>query len=253
MFSIAIPSYKRPDTLNKKTLKALKEEGFLANQITVFVANEEERKAYEEALDPSLYGSIVVGRLGIAAQRSFITEHYPIGQPILSIDDDIRKFKKLGPYHLPTLFQQAFDYCQTNAIPMWGLYPTHSTLFMKRRFKMGCFNIVGSCFGFLNTRVSIPCAVKVDYYLSFLLYRASKKLFRLDMVSVDTNYWHGSGGLNLTRTVEVEQEAANFLVRTFPEIVKDTYVKKNGRPDIHLRKIPSFYLPPDTLAETAAE
>jgi hypothetical protein len=258
MFSIAIPSYKRPDTLGKKTLKALRDEGFLPTQITVFVANEDERRLYEAALDPSLYGSLVVGVVGLAAQRQFISEHYPLGQPLLQIDDDIRRFKKLGPYHLPTLFQQAFEYCQTHAIPLWGLYPTHSTLFMKRRFKLGCFNLVGSCFGLLNTRdVSytveederFPCC-KEDYFRAFTLYRQAQKLFRLDMVSVDTTYWGGGGGLNLTRTLEQETAACASLCRLFPEYVKDTYVKKNGHHDIHLRKLPFFYLPPDTLAET---
>lgn len=248
MYSIAIPSYKRPDCLSKKTLKALKEEGFLPNQITIFVANEEERKTYEQALDPSLYGSLVVGAVGLAAQRSFIAQHYPLGHPILQLDDDIRKFKKLGQYHLPTLFQEAFEYCLAHQIPMWGLYPTHSTLFMKPRLKMGCFNCVGSCFGIFNTRdIHYISDIKEDMFRSFTLYAASKKLFRLDMVSVDTNYWHGTGGLALTRTVDNEMAAAKALQEAFPWAVKDTYVKKNGRPDIHMRKIPSYYLPPDTL------
>ena len=252
MFSIAIPSYKRSETLNKKTLTALKNEGFLPHQITVFVANEEERESYLRNLDPSLYGTLVVGVLGIGNQRKFILEHYPLGHPILMVDDDVRKFKKIGEWHLPTLFQKTFDYCLREGIPAWSLYPVSNPLSMKSRIRVGLHLLVGSCFGVFATEgpdySGCPHGVKEDYVTSFVLYQASKKLLRLEFLAVDTTYWNGKGGLQGIRTDDIERQASEYLARLYPQFVKDVYTRKNGRPDIHLRKLPVFLLPPETLA-----
>lgn len=42
-YDIAIPSYYRPDTLQKKTLKLLKYAGLPSNKITIFVANQQQK------------------------------------------------------------------------------------------------------------------------------------------------------------------------------------------------------------------
>ena len=53
MYVIAIPSYKRAELLNRKTLKTLADYNIPRNRIFVFVANEEEEKVargeHEEA------------------------------------------------------------------------------------------------------------------------------------------------------------------------------------------------------------
>jgi hypothetical protein len=51
-YVVAIPSYRRADTLREKSLRVLKEYGIDARRIFVFVANEGERKVYAEALEP---------------------------------------------------------------------------------------------------------------------------------------------------------------------------------------------------------
>jgi cellulose synthase/poly-beta-1,6-N-acetylglucosamine synthase-like glycosyltransferase len=47
---IAIPSYKRQDTLIEQTLATLKHYKIPPSRITVFVADKEEKKLYEEAI-----------------------------------------------------------------------------------------------------------------------------------------------------------------------------------------------------------
>ena len=244
MFEIAIPTYKRSETLGKKTLRALKEEGFNPATITIFVASDEEAALYKTALDPSLYLKIVVGKKGLKEQRRFISDYYPEGQRLLSIDDDIRRFKKLKPdTNLPELFEKAFDFCEKEKILLWGLYPAGNKYYLKDRFKIGLFLCVGSCFGILNQRgFEASYAEKDDYYLTFECYKKAGSLLRIDSVAVDTTYWGGKGGLQETRTISSELESCINMFSMYPEYVKKVYMKKNGKPDVVLQKKVSFYI-----------
>ena len=47
---IAIPTYNRSDVLERKTLKTLIDGHVNPKNIYIFVANDEERKKYEEAI-----------------------------------------------------------------------------------------------------------------------------------------------------------------------------------------------------------
>ena len=49
-YVVAIPSYKRPDTLKNKTLKVLQKYKIDPKKIVVFVADKEQEKIYREAL-----------------------------------------------------------------------------------------------------------------------------------------------------------------------------------------------------------
>jgi hypothetical protein len=127
---IAIPSYKRPDILRKKTLQTLQDGGIDMSRVTVFLANHEEAVAYG-----TLPVATVVGVPGLAAQRQFIQSHYPIGQLILFMDDDISSIKqKNGDRLLPvvdlkTLFNRAFELMGSANI--WGVYPAANARFMQ--------------------------------------------------------------------------------------------------------------------------
>ena len=49
-YKIAIPSYKRYDTIKNKTLKLLNEYNIDKKKITIFVANNEEKKLYKKSI-----------------------------------------------------------------------------------------------------------------------------------------------------------------------------------------------------------
>ena len=42
-----------------------------------------------------MYHKLVIGKLGITHQRIFISKYFPIGQYIVSLDDDIEEVSKL--------------------------------------------------------------------------------------------------------------------------------------------------------------
>jgi cellulose synthase/poly-beta-1,6-N-acetylglucosamine synthase-like glycosyltransferase len=60
-YVIAIPSYKRVETLKEKTLATLAKYKISASKIYIFVANKEEEAAYKAGLEPDTYAKIVVG------------------------------------------------------------------------------------------------------------------------------------------------------------------------------------------------
>ena len=55
-YIVAIPSYKRAETLRDKTLKVLQEHKIPADRIHVFVATPEEKERYAATLEAGTYG-----------------------------------------------------------------------------------------------------------------------------------------------------------------------------------------------------
>ena len=104
-YQVAIPSYQRSKTIYKKTLTTLLNGKVNPNQITIFVANQQEKEEYETALPKSSYKEIVIGEKGITPQRIFISKHYPANTHIFSIDDDVRGFYELANQPLSKLYQ----------------------------------------------------------------------------------------------------------------------------------------------------
>lgn len=96
-FIVAIPSFKRSETISQKTLKVLKKYKFPIKRIYIFVANQEEKEIYSKALNTSStqHYNIVVGKLGLANQRNFIRNYFPEKAQILSMDDDIEEINYL--------------------------------------------------------------------------------------------------------------------------------------------------------------
>jgi hypothetical protein len=59
-YIICIPSYKRAQVCNNKTLTTLEKNNIPASKIYVYVANQEEYTLYKEKLDPKLYHQLIV-------------------------------------------------------------------------------------------------------------------------------------------------------------------------------------------------
>ena len=88
-YQIAIPSYKRPETIKKKTLKVLESYNIDPSRITIFVADEDELVKYKESLKDTPYQKLVDGVHTIGAQRNFIEKYYPEGTKLVMFDDEI--------------------------------------------------------------------------------------------------------------------------------------------------------------------
>ena len=96
-YVIAIPSYKRAETLRDKSLEILRVYNIDPKRIHIFVANKDEERIYTDTLDPKTYNKIIVGVAKIGPQRNFISDYYPVGKPVVEMDDDIKGFIEYVP------------------------------------------------------------------------------------------------------------------------------------------------------------
>ena len=77
-----------------KTLSMLKHDKIPPSKTTIFVADEEEKKLYEEAIPKGAVNDIVIGVLGMDKIRNFIADHCPKWKHIVMIDDDTSGFSQ---------------------------------------------------------------------------------------------------------------------------------------------------------------
>ena len=203
---IAIPSYKRALMLQFKTLATLKSGG-ITNGITIFVANEEERKLYRAKIKNH---KIVVGEFGITRQRNFIKKYYKKKNDcILVLDDDIEKFETIdenGKFvqitDLKTLFNDCFIEAKKNEVNLWGIYyGQHNPMFMantKTNFNLGLSFLIGCCYGYIVEEDMKPYLMdehivyNQDYEQSLLHYIEKGSVLRFNKITILTKF-HYSG------------------------------------------------------------
>lgn len=246
-YEIAIPSYKRPETLRDKTLTILKAYRIPAAKITVFVADKEQEKMYRETLKPGTYGKIVVGIVGMGAIRNFISGYYPIGTPIVNIDDDIKGFleydadkpRKEKPLKsLLAVIKRGFSECEKAEARLWGVYPVANGFFMKPKVSTDLKYVIGSFWGCINPgvkEIKITLDDKEDYQRSILYYEADGAIVRLNMVAPISSYYKEPGGMQEERTKQRVEKSARWLVKEFPEFAVLNPSKKSGYMEVRLR------------------
>lgn len=246
-YEIAIPSYKRAETLRDKTLTVLKGYNIPSDKITIFVADKDEESIYKNTLLPETYGKIVIGVKGMGAIRNFITEYYPIGTYIVNIDDDIKGFleyddtkpRKERPLRsLLLVIKQGFFECEKVGARLWGVYPVANGYFMKPKVSKDLRYIIGSFWGCINPgikEVKITLDDKEDYQRSILYYKADNAVIRLNMVSPKSSYYKEEGGMQEERTKERVEKSARWIVKKYPEYAVLNPSKKSGYMEVRLK------------------
>ena len=145
-YVVAIPSYRRPETLRDRTMKVLRNYNIDPKRIDIFVADKEQKKIYENILSSNSYNNIIIGQPGIKNIRNFMPRYYPEGQHIFYMDDDIygvyeaqnkvdisnRKHNKLVKLRsLKDLINKGFKMSEETGLTNWGVYPVFNPFFMK--------------------------------------------------------------------------------------------------------------------------
>ena len=234
MYRIAIPSYKRPDGLKNKTIRTLLREGYTPDNIDIFVSNEEERIEYSKVLPE--YNLIVSNTMGIQNKRNFIHSYYPVGQRILSLDDDIikinyasaSKYKKLKDV-VPALFNQMDIH---NTI-LGGFFPSSDPRCMRNEWERGLCFILGAMHCYIaNKEIKMTLSSSDDNELTILVYEKYKNVVRYGLCGPDTRYWVNKGGISASQE---DRQTADYmekfyLAETYPEYV--TFVQKKDRCDL---------------------
>ncbi len=231
------------------TLTCLKNGGVPRERIYVFVANDEEKKKYEEGIPKELYGRMIVGVKGLQQQRNFIGEYFPVGKHIVQMDDDVRVFKKIvlpsgatkkrdlkskleEIKNLPKLFELGFDECKKHKAHLWGIAPVANAGFMKDEVDYGLVFCPGWAWGVINRRIALHLpqedgSFKEDYERTLQNAVIDGGVVRLSGVCGITKMY-ASGGLDADRA---KREAANRrnvkkLMERYPNLV---FVKKLPR------------------------
>lgn len=242
---VVIPSYNRVDILKAKTLKVLQEYKIPKSKIYVFVADEEQKKLYDELKDS--VGHIIVGVKGLPEVRNFIFNYFPKGKPIVSFDDDVRGFieydpkakrheKKLGD--LAGLFDRGFSECKKRGANFWGVYPSANGYFMKPTVTEDLRFIIGSFWGCFNPKKDIHIDIgngeKEDYQRTIQFWERDAKIVRINFVAVQTTTYGTPGGLQEGNRLARERKTVKAMLKKWPQYIKMNTRRKSGYPEIRL-------------------
>ena len=259
-YVVAIPSYRRPETLKNKTMKVLNEYGIDSNKIYIFVADDEQKKIYEEALPKGGYHKIVVGEPGINNIRNFMPKYFPEGQHIFYMDDDIYRLydtvnlendnsnKKANKHirlkSLKDLIRQGFAMSEKTGMRNWGVYPVDNPYFMKARtgdirdyVSTNLCYIIGFMTGCINDREAEVRTIddKEDYERSIKYYLKDNGVIRFNNVTCYTKCYKEPGGMQVERTKQRIHDSAVYLTEEYPELCTLNTSKKSGFTEIRMR------------------
>lgn len=245
---VAVPSYKRAATLRSKTLAWLAACGVPAENITVFVADEDERKSYTAELAPGSFGRVVVGKRGMGAIRRFIAGYYPAGTKVLNADDDIQQLlvhvdeKHAVPYtDLHELVQNGFEMCARSGAKFWGVYAVKNPYFMKKTVTFDLRYVNGTLWGNIAGDGSkgdpfmVTLDDKEDFERTLRCYVAHGAVVRFNYLACDTNFYGEPGGMQEDRTEDRITESAKALVARYPGLCTLNMSKKSGHAEVRLK------------------
>jgi hypothetical protein len=247
---IVIPSYKREETVQSKTLATLKRYGIPASKITIFVANKEQKAIYEAALPKGAVRELIVGEPGLAQVRNYILDYYPKGTKIVMMDDDVTGFVErredggIRPLRsLKAIIQRGFAEAAKAGASLWGVYPVPNGFFMKPTITTDLKFIIGSFWGIINPGASaeggirLPMSEKEDYIRTLMAYDRDGTVVRLNYVSPKTAYYKEPGGMQTDpKRMEKQHAAVKFLLDTWPDKVMLNPRRKSDYPEILLRR-----------------
>jgi hypothetical protein len=254
-FVIAIPSYKRAETLRDKSLAMLEAKRVPASIVHVFVATEEEKRIYANTLKSGTYGKLIVAEPGMGAVRNFITEYFPKGKKIMNIDDDIKDFMELGSdgklkpvTSLMPVFREGFQKAASSGFRLFGYYPVANGFFMKDRVTEDLRYIIGSMWGIINPGIDalkVTLDDKEDVQRSIIMYVLDGGVLRFEQYTPVTAYYKEPGGMQEERTKHRVDVSARALVDAYPGLATLNMTKKSGLTEVRLRdkrETPTFGL-----------
>jgi hypothetical protein len=246
-YVVAVPTYKRYDEITTKTLPTLKRGKVDKKRIYVFVASKTEEKLYREKMDPNTYHKIVVGKKGLVPQRRYISQYFPSGKKIVSMDDDVQNMIQLKRddslkiiNNLDTFFKKAFKTLEMKDLYLWGVYPVKNNLFMKHKVTEDLRFVIGVVHGYINRHSkdlypSMQSVSKEDIEQSILFYLKDGGVLRFNDITFTTKF-NAPGGLGVDR-FQMNKTAQEYLVKTYPGIAKAKF-RPDGTPEITLNRNP---------------
>lgn len=253
-YIVCVPSYKRAEVCNNKTLTTLHDNKINSKQIYVYVANKEEYDIYEKTLDKKYYHKLIIGKKGLVPQRQFIMNSWPQNKHIVFLDDDVEKidlslstqFKK---HNLDYFIQYAFKECEKHKSYIWGVYAVFNPFFRKARKEMttDLNYIVGAFYGIINRpnlkslqlTITKENGQKEDVERTLKYFIHDGIVLRFNKIGFVTKYYGKEGGLGrFEDRLKPMMEASKELKQKYGEY-GEIKVRGNGMYEFVLKKIPS--------------
>jgi hypothetical protein len=251
-YVICIPSYRRANFCNEKTLSTLQKHNIDSKSIFVYVANKEEYDTYKNVLNPSLYNKLVIGKKGLVPQRQFIMEQWPTNKHIVFMDDDVESIDlSLSPmfkkHSLDHFIKKAFETCVQHKSFIWGVYPVFNPFFRKPRPELSTDlkYIVGAFYGIINrpSLNSLKLTItklngqKEDVERTIKYFIHDRIVLRFNKIGFTTKYYGKEGGLGrFEERLKPMKEACDRLQAKYPEYGK-MKIRGNGMAEFVLNKI----------------
>jgi hypothetical protein len=242
-YKIVIPSYNRPDVFKNKTLKFLQKHNINMNNVFLFVSCDAQKELYKDCG----VSNIIEGIIGLSAQRNFITNYFPVGQKLVSFDDDVIDLVELDVHNkliplesLESLIKEGFDLCRMEGANLWGVYPTPNAFYMKKSISTDFKFIIGRFWGIINPGPVLHLhdthGSKEDYIRCIMMWQLDKKLVRMNYVAIKSATYKSPGGLNTSERGNKEREAVAYILRNYSQYVKLNKRRKSEFPEILLIK-----------------
>jgi hypothetical protein len=251
-YEIAIPSYRRHNLLVQQTIPTLKNLKADLNNITVFVANRQEKLIYDTTLEA--FGHklrVVVGVPGIGPQRQFINAYYPEGTRIFSMDDDVSGvFEKVGEKYRPTemtldeIVEIGYKVCEDHGARIWGINAVLNGFFMKDTATVGLRYVCGIFHGgYAQDPVLISpdrslISSGEDFENTLRSYVTYGGVVRLDWLAPKTKYFNNGGIQEAVGGKEARRldhaKALEEICGRYPDLSK-TYIKSGDVTNIRLK------------------
>lgn len=233
-YKIAIPSYKRSDTINDHTLRVLREADIPMEKVHIFCADKKQSNLYRTKVSPAVH--VHSGIRGMGAIRRFIQNFFDAGDFILNLDDDIRELSYLSNNslkpvgnNLEKIIENGFKLCIKHKTKLWGIYPVYNAFFMRNKIDIGYYYIEGAFFGTINDKdpaLSVTLDDKEDFERSIKNYIKFGKVIRLRFITMKTNYYTEPGGMQEDRTEERVTKSAQYLVNKYPGLCEFNTARK---------------------------
>lgn len=245
-YKLVIPSYKREDQLKDKTLKVIERYNIPAENVIVFVANEDEYERYSAALADHKYNNIQLAVPTIGAARNYIEqEYFEEGDYIVSLDDDLtgihrwvdeKTLVEVDDFE-KELIIGGYEAMQREGSKCWGIYAAANPYFMSDSHTTKLCYIIASCYGFIvehNDFLKRETNHGEDYEYSIRQYIHNGKVFRFNNYTVKTKYF-GTGGLEEFRNNKYVYDSIRKIEKMFPEHCS-LYFRKGGRAELKMKR-----------------
>lgn len=235
-YNIAIPTHRRADLFEQKTLAQLRASNVSLGQVMLFLSDDEDAEAYWRFGLPMC----VTGAASLTEKFNTIHNAYLPGSQVVVMEDDIELVEAVTPgkngvrplADLVGLIEAGFASLDGRGI--WGIAPHSNAFYMTGKVSRTLKLVVAHCFGFVATRnpaLQVTQPSKTDYERTLRYFVEYGETVRLDWVGVKTKSYTQPGGLQseLTRDARTlaEQTACDYLVAHWPHLIEHNRSKQS--------------------------